>query len=44
MAMDVHARYRTEAHNDVVGRFNERYKKFNVTVQVLVSSHQNFLF
>ncbi|KAI9563099.1 hypothetical protein GHT06_010556 [Daphnia sinensis] len=25
MAMDVHARYRTEAHNDVVGRFNERF-------------------
>lgn len=24
MAMDIHARYRTEAHNDVVGRFNER--------------------
>lgn len=25
MAMDVHARYRTEAHHDVVGRFNERF-------------------
>uniref|UniRef100_A0A5S6QZ49 RNA cytidine acetyltransferase n=1 Tax=Trichuris muris TaxID=70415 RepID=A0A5S6QZ49_TRIMR len=25
MAMDVHARYRTEAHSDVVGRFNERF-------------------
>lgn len=25
MSMDVHERYRTEAHNDVVGRFNERY-------------------
>ncbi len=25
MAMDVHARYRTEAHQDVVGRFNERF-------------------
>ncbi|XP_046636526.1 RNA cytidine acetyltransferase-like [Daphnia pulicaria] len=25
MAMDIHARYRTEAHNDVVGRFNERF-------------------
>jgi N-acetyltransferase 10 len=24
MSMDVHERYRTEAHNDVVGRFNER--------------------
>ena len=24
MAMDVHARYRTESHQDVVGRFNER--------------------
>ena len=24
MSMDVHARYRTEAHQDVVGRFNER--------------------
>ena len=24
MAMDIHARYRTEAHSDVVGRFNER--------------------
>ena len=25
IAMDVHARYRTEAHQDVVGRFNERF-------------------
>ncbi|KAF8477042.1 GNAT acetyltransferase 2-domain-containing protein [Kalaharituber pfeilii] len=25
MAMDVHARYRTEAHDDVVARFNERF-------------------
>ncbi|XP_061891160.1 RNA cytidine acetyltransferase [Entelurus aequoreus] len=25
MTMDVHARYRTEAHQDVVGRFNERF-------------------
>uniref|UniRef100_A0A8C1T4E8 RNA cytidine acetyltransferase n=1 Tax=Cyprinus carpio TaxID=7962 RepID=A0A8C1T4E8_CYPCA len=25
MAMDVHSRYRTEAHQDVVGRFNERF-------------------
>jgi len=25
MNMDVHARFRTEAHKDVVGRFNERY-------------------
>ncbi|PNF34804.1 RNA cytidine acetyltransferase [Cryptotermes secundus] len=25
MSMDVHERYRTEAHNDVVGRFNERF-------------------
>ena len=25
MSMDVHARYRTEAHQDVVGRFNERF-------------------
>ncbi|PVV04845.1 hypothetical protein BB560_000639 [Smittium megazygosporum] len=25
MSMDVHSRYRTEAHNDVVGRFNERF-------------------
>ncbi|CAH1257422.1 NAT10 [Branchiostoma lanceolatum] len=25
MAMDVHSRYRTEAHRDVVGRFNERF-------------------
>lgn len=25
MTMDVHSRYRTEAHNDVVGRFNERF-------------------
>ena len=24
LSMDVHARYRTEAHQDVVGRFNER--------------------
>jgi hypothetical protein len=24
MAMDVHARFRTEAHDDVVARFNER--------------------
>jgi N-acetyltransferase 10 len=26
MSMDVHERFRTEAHQDVVGRFNERYK------------------
>lgn len=25
MLMDIHARYRTEAHNDVVARFNERF-------------------
>ncbi len=25
MAMDIHSRYRTEAHTDVVGRFNERF-------------------
>ncbi|KAL9955538.1 hypothetical protein ACROYT_G036875 [Oculina patagonica] len=25
MAMDVHSRYRTESHQDVVGRFNERF-------------------
>jgi len=25
MSMDVHARYRTEAHGDVVARFNERF-------------------
>uniref|UniRef100_A0A8C5AYJ3 RNA cytidine acetyltransferase n=1 Tax=Gadus morhua TaxID=8049 RepID=A0A8C5AYJ3_GADMO len=25
MSMDVHSRYRTEAHQDVVGRFNERF-------------------
>lgn len=25
MSMDVHTRYRTEAHHDVVGRFNERF-------------------
>jgi N-acetyltransferase 10 len=25
MTMDVHARYRTEAHTDVVARFNERF-------------------
>uniref|UniRef100_A0A3Q3WM34 RNA cytidine acetyltransferase n=1 Tax=Mola mola TaxID=94237 RepID=A0A3Q3WM34_MOLML len=25
MTMDVHARYRTESHQDVVGRFNERF-------------------
>jgi N-acetyltransferase 10 len=24
MSMDVHERFRTEAHQDVVGRFNER--------------------
>lgn len=24
MTMDVHSRYRTEAHHDVTGRFNER--------------------
>lgn len=24
LRQDVHARYRTEAHQDVVGRFNER--------------------
>jgi N-acetyltransferase 10 len=25
LSMDVHARYRTDAHQDVVGRFNERF-------------------
>lgn len=25
LSMDVHARYRTEAHHDVVARFNERF-------------------
>ncbi|ESO97610.1 hypothetical protein LOTGIDRAFT_103703 [Lottia gigantea] len=25
MSMDVHSRYRTESHSDVVGRFNERF-------------------
>ena len=25
MSMDVHSRYRTEAHDDVVARFNERF-------------------
>jgi N-acetyltransferase 10 len=25
MTMDVHARFRTEAHGHVVARFNERY-------------------
>ncbi|KAG1138727.1 hypothetical protein G6F37_010292 [Rhizopus arrhizus] len=25
MAMDVHSRYRTEAHSDVIARFNERF-------------------
>jgi N-acetyltransferase 10 len=25
LSMDVHSRYRTEAHGDVVGRFNERF-------------------
>ncbi|XP_031549437.1 RNA cytidine acetyltransferase-like [Actinia tenebrosa] len=25
MSMDVHSRYRTEAHQDIVGRFNERF-------------------
>lgn len=25
LSMDVHSRYRTEAHDDVIGRFNERF-------------------
>lgn len=25
MTMDIHSRYRTEAHNDVIARFNERF-------------------
>ncbi|CCJ29220.1 unnamed protein product, partial [Pneumocystis jirovecii] len=25
MTMDIHSRYRTEAHNDIVSRFNERF-------------------
>lgn len=25
MTMDIHSRYRTEAHQDIVGRFNERF-------------------
>ncbi|MGH0156896.1 UNVERIFIED_CONTAM: hypothetical protein FKN15_032558 [Acipenser sinensis] len=35
MTMDVHSRYRTEAHQDVVGRFNERKKVDNrIRVQI----------
>ena len=30
MTMDVHSRYRTEAHDDVVGRFNERCDSFKI--------------
>lgn len=32
MSMDVHARFRTEAHQDVVGRFNERFLMQHKTV------------
>uniref|UniRef100_A0A8C9Q401 TmcA/NAT10 N-terminal domain-containing protein n=1 Tax=Spermophilus dauricus TaxID=99837 RepID=A0A8C9Q401_SPEDA len=50
MTMDVHSRYRTEAHQDIVGRFNERFilslascKKFLVMDDQLnilpISSH-----
>lgn len=36
MSMDIHSRYRTEAHNDVVARFNERFL-------LSLSSNQNCL-
>ncbi|XP_076801006.1 RNA cytidine acetyltransferase-like [Clavelina lepadiformis] len=33
MSMDVHSRYRTESHNEVVGRFNERFLLSVVTCE-----------
>lgn len=35
IAMDVHARYRTEAHQDVVARFNERF--LTITIQIKIT-------
>ncbi|XP_012671087.1 RNA cytidine acetyltransferase [Clupea harengus] len=37
MSMDVHSRYRTEAHQDVVGRFNERFILSLVSCQTCVA-------
>jgi N-acetyltransferase 10 len=32
MTMDVHERFRTEAHQDIVGRFNERWDIFSLEI------------
>ncbi|KDR16823.1 N-acetyltransferase 10 [Zootermopsis nevadensis] len=34
MSLDVHERHRTEAHGDVVGCFNERYKQILISCYV----------
>ncbi|XP_061139728.1 RNA cytidine acetyltransferase isoform X1 [Syngnathus typhle] len=45
MTMDVHARYRTEAHQDVVGRFNERFILSLASCKncVVIDDHLNIL-
>ncbi|KAM3609142.1 uncharacterized protein V6R79_010191 [Siganus canaliculatus] len=45
MTMDVHSRYRTEAHQDVVGRFNERFILSLASCKncVVIDDHLNIL-
>uniref|UniRef100_A0A667WXN0 RNA cytidine acetyltransferase n=1 Tax=Myripristis murdjan TaxID=586833 RepID=A0A667WXN0_9TELE len=45
MTMDVHSRYRTEAHQDVVGRFNERFilSLASCKTCVVIDDHLNIL-
>lgn len=42
MPMDVHARYRTEAHQNVVGRFNERFTLSLASCKTCVVADENF--
>lgn len=42
LSMDVHERYRTEAHKDVAGRFNERYARLKFREIFAVKTHGLF--
>jgi len=45
MTMDVHARYRTESHKDVINRFNERFilSLANNTASIFIDDQLNIL-
>lgn len=45
LSMDVHSRYRTESHQDVVSRFNERFllSLTNCTQSLLMDDELNIL-